>query len=861
MGGNKTEIKYKYAEKFLFLALFLFSVVFVIFSNFGTVSADQSVIYVNGSGGNDSWDGQSATWTYGTTNGPKLSIKNATGTVNAKGTIYIANGNYAGVNNTNITISRNMTIVGQSQDRTIINGEHTNWIFSIPFGVNVTIQNLTIANGTASNGGAIANNGTIGSLSGCTFINNTAAYTGGAIYNYENITDVSGCTFSGNTANDGGAIYNDWSSTINSVSGCTFSGNTANDAGAIYNGGYSNVTLSDCTFINNTANGVGGAIYNMKDNFGEGTITNLTGCTFKNNTATNGGAIENDGTITGLSYCNFINNRASDSGGAIYNMKTITNLSGCTFINNTANGVGGAIYSKGTIGGLSGCIFTGNTAARGGAIDNGNTISSVSGCTFTNNTATNYGGAIYNNGGTLTVKGNTFKVNTAVAGGILYNDNNGTATLNFNRIVGNNPNWSEICSVSKIVDATLNWWGSNDNPSVYVNSNVNVASWMILHVIAIPNAILNGSNSAVTANLCFDNLNNYYDPANGHVPDGTPVTFTGNLGSFNQPSTALVNGITTSVFTANSAGTGSINAVVDDQTASASVTVDAPPVVSYSDPTNNAKINVKGKTITITFSEPIQAGSAYNSITVTGPSGTVSMIPSINGNTLTLTPASNYADGIYTVNIPVNAVMDLAGNGITTAFTSSFTVDTVPPTAGVNVPGGLYNTNKVITLSLSKLGTIYYTTDGSMPTTASRQYVSPIAVSSTTTLKFIAVDTAGNTSPVYAQTYTIDKIAPKVISTNPKKGATGISRTKVITIKFSENIARSINWSKIVVKNKYGHAVSISKSIKGNTIYIKTNSKRLSKAYYTVYIPKSAIKDYAGNNSAAMYTFRFKTGK
>ena len=730
---------------------------FVLFSNFGTVSADPSVIYVNGSGGNDSWDGQSATWTYGTIKGPKFSIKNATGTVNAKGTIYIANGNYAGVNNTNITISRNMTIVGQSQNRTIINGEHTNWIFSIPSGVNVTIQNLTIANGTADLGGAIYNEGTIGGLSGCTFINNTANY-GGAIFTDTHNVSLSGCTFTNNKASSGGAICGD-GGTISSLSGCTFTGNTATDR-----------------------------------NFG---------------------------------------------GGAIYNWGTIVSLSGCTFTNNTAtNGAGGAIYNQAYA---------------------GNGFCTITNCTLINNTA-NYGGAIFNSG-VLTVNGSTLKGNTAsTVGGVLYT-NGGTTTLNFNRIVGNNPNWSEIYSVSKIVNANLNWWGSNDNPLVYVNSNVNVTSWMLLHVVAIPNAILNGSNSDVTANMCFDNINSYYDPVNGHVPDGTPVTFIGNLGSFNQPSTALVNGIARSVFTANSAGTGNIGAVVDDQTASASVTVDAPPVVSSIAPANNAKINVKGKTITITFSEPIQAGSAYNSITVTGPSGTVSMIPSINGNTLTLTPASNYADGIYGVNITVNAVMVLGGICITTAFTSSFTVDTVPPTSGVNVPGGLYNINKVVTLSMSKSGTVYYTTDGSTPTTASRQYTGPITVDSTTTLKFIAVDTAGNTSPVYAQTYTIDKIAPKVISTNPKKGATGISRTNAITIKFSENIAKSINWSKIVVKDKYGHAVTISKSIKGNTLNIKTNSKRLSKAYYTVYIPVSAVKDNAGNNITAVYTFRFKTGK
>jgi hypothetical protein len=56
----------------------------------------------------------------------------------------------------------------------------SNWIFKIVSGVNVTIQNLTLANGNASYGGAIYNNGTL-TVSDCIFINNKATALGGAI--------------------------------------------------------------------------------------------------------------------------------------------------------------------------------------------------------------------------------------------------------------------------------------------------------------------------------------------------------------------------------------------------------------------------------------------------------------------------------------------------------------------------------------------------------------------------------------------------------------------------------------------------------------------------------------------------------
>ena len=124
----------------------------------------------------------------------------------------------------------------------------------------------------------------------------------------------------------------------------------------------------------------------------------------------------------------------------------------------------------------------------------------------------------------------------------------------------------------------------------------------------------------------------------------------------------------------------------------------------------------------------------------------------------------------------------------------------------------------------------------------------------------MAVDKAGNKSPVYTQIYTIDKTTPKVTSTSPANGATKVSRTSTIAIKFSEKIKTSTNWSKIYMKNlKTGKLVSITTSISGNTIYIKMRLDRLPNNNYQVYIPAAAVKDSAGNNLAASYSFKFKS--
>ena len=138
---------------------------FIALAAVSTVSADQSVIYVNGSSGNDSWDGQSAVYDNTSGSGPKLSISSAIGTVTDNGTVNIADGVYTGENNTNITIDKDLTINGQSSDDTIINGTNSAQIFTINSSVNVTISNLTFANGNVTQNLTLANeNITAGAL-------------------------------------------------------------------------------------------------------------------------------------------------------------------------------------------------------------------------------------------------------------------------------------------------------------------------------------------------------------------------------------------------------------------------------------------------------------------------------------------------------------------------------------------------------------------------------------------------------------------------------------------------------------------------------------------------------------------------
>lgn|GEM_PF-1073564 len=175
--------------------------------------------------------------------------------------------------------------------------------------------------------------------------------------------------------------------------------------------------------------------------------------------------------------------------------------------------------------------------------------------------------------------------------------------------------------------------------------------------------------------------------------------------------------------------------------------------------TGNGRVNAYRTLTAAMASSPsasaLPAGGNYNNsqiVTLSASQPNCTIFYTIDGSDPTLNGSE------YTGPISISSTTDLKYYalglvGTSSVYTETYTIQ--PPTVSAVPAGDTYTSPQSVTLTASQSDcTIYYTTDGSNPTTSSSQYYGPIAINTATTLKYFAIGETG-TSQVSTQVYTI----------------------------------------------------------------------------------------------------------
>jgi hypothetical protein len=284
-----------------------------------------------------------------------------------------------------IAITGDLTIQGLGADSLTVSGNHTSNIFNESQDVNLTISDLTLANGsTSSAGGAVSALGSL-TLTGVDLLGNTSGDNGGGVYfappDSASLT-MDNCQVANNVALNGAGVDavppSDFAGDVSvSIADCTIQNNRTTTAagraagfGCGLNASFQiddssssgELTIADSTFMGNTGNtsgrsvhGAGLSVMISTESDGATATALLSGLTIANNTGNLGGGL----------YL-FADQSSGGTASAV--------VENCTITNNVAqgapagSGLGGGIevYANQPLGAIiSFCTIVDNRATQG----------------------------------------------------------------------------------------------------------------------------------------------------------------------------------------------------------------------------------------------------------------------------------------------------------------------------------------------------------------------------------------------------------------------------------------------------------------------------------------------------------------
>ena len=179
---------------------------------------------------------------------------------------------------------------------------------------------------------------------------------------------------------------------------------------------------------------------------------------------------------------------------------------------------------------------------------------------------------------------------------------------------------------------------------------------------------------------------------------------------------------------------------------------------------------------------------------------------------------------------------------------------TFTPTAGT------YSSTESVTIADATAGSaIYYTTDGTTPTTSSNKYSSAISVSSTTTIEALAVKSGMTDSPVATAKYTINSTAAPKATLSTSDALTTNQQTATLTLTFDQNVAGLSTSDFTVTSSASTASVSGLSGTSGKTFTVTLNMPTASSTV-TVSVAANAVTSQTsglGNTASNSLSFQF----
>jgi hypothetical protein len=149
--------------------------------------------------------------------------------------------------------------------------------------------------------------------------------------------------------------------------------------------------------------------------------------------------------------------------------------------------------------------------------------------------------------------------------------------------------------------------------------------------------------------------------------------------------------------------------------------------------------------------------AAAQKITITDATPGATIYYTTNGTTPTTSSAKYIAPITASTTETIDAIAVASGYKQSIVAAAKYTIETPAATPTFSVAAGTYAAKQTVTISDTTVGAvIYYTTNGTAPTTASTKYTAAVSVAATETIEAIAVAAGFTNSAVAAAKYTIE---------------------------------------------------------------------------------------------------------